>query len=440
MHAMPAHRITASDNALTTALCQVLPAHQRGIARLAYLAAAVQQAAEPTVTVVGKYNHGKSSLLNALLGHEVFAVADRRETVQLQPHQHAGVTWLDAPGLDADVASGDDALAEQAIWLYSDIRLLVHAAKEGELDQAERSLLAALQRDAQHSQRQTLLALTQIDQLADEATSERVCHALAAQLPSHGPALPSWTWLPISVTRHRKGTQEGKRLLVEKSGIPSLQAQLAQALAAVPAARQYEWLQLYTELRAALQTHTDQAQSQLAAALLRQLQQRQAFDKDLAAVMHKVHQDLQPVLNTEGPDRALEPDSFANMFKVTAGKQERAKLQVAYSRACIDIDGVLIQHGVTSLPPAQRIEVESLNSVIVAVLGISVKFRDDLRQIFSPTGQARLQQEFGRYYSLCEEQAALQAQIDAAAAALAHSQQLGEQLQRLAPAAEHAAV
>ena len=33
---------------------------------------------EPIVTVIGKYNHGKSRLLNELIGQEAFAVADRR--------------------------------------------------------------------------------------------------------------------------------------------------------------------------------------------------------------------------------------------------------------------------------------------------------------------------------------------------------------------------
>ncbi|MBX7021528.1 hypothetical protein EX238_25350, partial [Providencia rettgeri] len=33
-----------------------------------------------TVTVVGKYNHGKSRLLNELMGSDIFNVADRRET------------------------------------------------------------------------------------------------------------------------------------------------------------------------------------------------------------------------------------------------------------------------------------------------------------------------------------------------------------------------
>ncbi|THJ36073.1 hypothetical protein E8K88_02035 [Lampropedia aestuarii] len=432
---MPTH----SANAICTAVSAVLPQRTRELMRLSYVVHAARQSAAPVVTVVGKYNHGKSSLLNALLGSDVFAVADRRETVQLQQHMHEGVAWLDAPGLDADVAAGDDALAEEAIWQYSDIRLLVHAAKEGELDHAERALLEQLYHDAQYSQRQTVLVLTQIDQIPDEAVAQRVMSALAAQLQTLDnncpPPSPPWAWLGVSATRYQRGTQEGKQLLIEKSGIPSLQTALSQAKAAVAAARQHEWRTLFAALQTAAEHHTQQAQADWADVQQRQQQQRQAFEHDMAAVLRKVEHDLQPVLSSAGADRALEPDSFANMFKVTAGKQERARLQVAYSRACIDIDGVLIRHGVTSLPPAQRIEVESLNSVIVAVLGISVKFRDDLRALFSPAGQARLQREFGRYFSLCEEQTALQTQLAAREAALAQSQQAAAMLEQLRPPA-----
>ncbi|CAE6794228.1 hypothetical protein [Paraburkholderia haematera] len=46
------------------------------------------------VTVVGKYNHGKSRLLNELIGLDIFPVADKRETVSLADSMHHGVRWL----------------------------------------------------------------------------------------------------------------------------------------------------------------------------------------------------------------------------------------------------------------------------------------------------------------------------------------------------------
>lgn len=58
----------------------VLPDHAAEISRLQYLLA---DARLPVVSVIGKYNHGKNSLLNALVAREQFAVSDARETTVL---------------------------------------------------------------------------------------------------------------------------------------------------------------------------------------------------------------------------------------------------------------------------------------------------------------------------------------------------------------------
>lgn len=49
---------------------------------------ALAKAARRVVTVSGKYNHGKSRLLNEMIGHAAFVVADKRETVALAEHVH----------------------------------------------------------------------------------------------------------------------------------------------------------------------------------------------------------------------------------------------------------------------------------------------------------------------------------------------------------------
>ena len=56
------------------------------------------------------------------------------------------------------------------------------------------------------------------------------------------------------------------------------------------------------------------------------------------------------------------------MFKNTAAKQQRAKVQIAYSRACIEINSHLIRHGVVGLPTEQQTTIKSIDTVIVAVL------------------------------------------------------------------------
>lgn len=403
-------------------LLAVLPARAQELARLRSMA---QQPSRPTVTVIGKYNHGKSRLLNELIGSDAFAVADRRETVALAEHVQQQVCWLDAPGLDADVGQADDGHARHAAWVQADIRLFVHAAKEGELDAAERALLQRLQADRERTWRQTLFVLTQVDQLADDAHLEQVAQAIRAQAPG-------LDLHPVSATRHRQGVEGGKQLLVRKSGIPALQAELHGAMQQVPRARAHEAALLLGEMRGELQRL--QAGAAARGQELRSLQQRQRhdFDQGLAAVLGKAQDDLLPVLEVSGIDQALVPDSFDNMFKLTAGKMERARLQVAYSRVCIAINGHLVRHGVVGLPPAQQTSVRSLDTVMVAVMGVSVKYRDDLRRMFcEPAGRQRLQQAFAHYFELSEDRAALAAQIGEADAGAAAAERALAALRRL---------
>ena len=380
----------------------VLPARARDVQRLHALA---RRPAQPTVTVIGKYNHGKSRLLNELLGRDAFAVSDRRETTDLVEHVHKEVRWLDAPGLDADVGQSDDFHARQAAWLESDIRLFVHAAKEGELDAAERTLLQVFHADDARTHRQTMFVLTQVDQLGDEAHLEQVTNAIRAQVP--GTVLH-----PVSATRHRQGVEQAKALLVKRSGIPTLQSSLRSALALVQEAREHEAALLSGELREELTRQLAGAKARLDALVDAQRRQCQDFDQGLVAVLAKVCSDLQPVLQVTGTDHALVPDSFENMFKLTAGKRERARIQIAYSHACIAINGHLVRHGVVGLPIAQQTTVRSLDTVMVAVMGVGVKYRDDLRRIFcEQAGQERLRKEFSHYFELSQDRVELARQI-----------------------------
>lgn len=421
------HIETDPTQVATQHVLAVLPARAHDLARLRRLA---QRDAHPTVTVIGKYNHGKSRLLNELMGSDVFSVADKRETVALAEHQRQGVRWLDAPGLDADVGQGDDAHARQAAWLESDIRLFVHAAKEGELDAAERSLLQVLHDDQARTRRQTLFVLTQVDQLSDDLHQDTVMAAIQAQAPrleQH----------PVSSTRHRLGVEGGKKLLLEKSGIPALQARLHDAMRQVPQARQHESALLLDELRQELQGLQQRSAQALQAQQALAQQQRQDFEQGLLAVLDQVQEGLQPVLTVEGVDgvdQALVPDSFANMFKLTAGKQERSRIQVAYSRACIAINAHLVKHGVVGLPLAQQTSVRSLDTVMVAVMGVSVKYRDDLRKLFfEAAGRSRLQRDFAHYFERSEDRVALAQQIvqgQAMLTAIARALQALDQLER----------
>lgn len=384
-----------------SAILAALPGRANDMARLRTLA----ETALPVVTVIGKYNHGKSRLLNEMVGHAAFVVADKRETVALAEHVHDGVCWLDAPGLDADVHASDDDHALRAIWLKSDIRLFVHAAKEGELDATERSLLESLRQDGQRTLRQTLFLASQVDQLPHEDQLQEVMHALEHQVPD-------FEVHRVSSTRYRQGLEGGKALLLERSGIPALKRALQHLLAGVPKARAHETVLLLGETRAELERLCFTRHALRVDLCTRQAQQRQRFDSELFEILDKVSLDIQALLDAPGPDHSRVPDSFANQFKVTVGKLERNRLQMAYSKACITINGVLVKHGVTELPLAQQTKMRSLDNVMVAVMGVYVKYRKDLKAIFCEgSGRERLQREFSRYFELYEDRMELASRI-----------------------------
>ncbi|MBS7780947.1 GTPase [Acidovorax sp. CCYZU-2555] len=407
----------------------VLPGRAHDLARLRALHA---QAGLSTVTVIGKYNHGKSRLLNELMGEDTFAVADKRETTGLNVHVKDSVRWLDAPGLDADVGQDDDRFARQAAWLQSDIRLFVHSAKEGELDAQERSLLQALRADADSTRRQTLLVVSQVDQVADGAQLQQVLGAIGRQ--AQGMALNA-----ASSTRHRQGVDGGKKLLIERSGIPALRAALDQALRQVPQARAHESAQLKSAMHQELLQREAALGKQNDELLGLQAQQRRQFDQDLGAVFDKARQDLAEVMATPGPDLALRPDTAHDKFRLTAGRMERARVQVAYSKVCIQLNAALTRHGAIELPTAQHTVARSLNSVMVAVLGVSVKYREDLRRMFyDDAGREDLQRDFARYYEISADRQALAAriaQVDGQRAAVRTALQSLRALQALEDAA-----
>lgn len=390
----------------------VLPERANDLARLQTLV----DETDPIVTVIGKYNHGKSRLLNELIGRDTFVVADKRETVELSGTVHRGVHWLDAPGLDADAGAHDDTHALHAVWVKSDIRLFVHSAKEGELDAKETALLAELHADGERTQRQTLFVLSQVDQMADDAALQKVGNAIGIQMP--GIELNA-----VSSTRHRKGLDGAKELLQRKSGIPALHAALDIALARVPQARAHETSLLRREIREELDRLHAARQQSLDALHERQQRQAHAFGQGLRAVIEKVSRDIAGMLNELGEDHAIVPDSAKDAYAITAGKLERAHIQIAYSRACIEIDGFLAGHGVIDLPPEQHTVARSLNTVMIAVLGVSVKFRRDLRRMFcEEQGRARLQRDFTHYYELSADRKALAALIEGSEAAISAAQ------------------
>jgi uncharacterized coiled-coil protein SlyX len=193
---------------------------------------------------------------------------------------------------------------------------------------------------------------------------------------------------------------------------------LEEAVAGVPDARRHEARLLFGEIHQELEARRAEQEHRLASLRQRQVTQRQDFDRQLGALLEKIGRDIEQVVDAPVPDYAIVPDTAVDKYRVTEAKLERARIQIAYSRACIQIDGFLAGHGVVGLPKEQQTSAGSLNTVMVAVMGVSVKFRKELRSMFcEATGRKRLWHAFAHYYELSKDRHALRTAIADAEAA-----------------------
>lgn len=198
-----------------SALKVLLPSSQANLSRLSSL---LVNDGQPKIAVFGKYNHGKSTLLNALIGEDVFKVADKRETTSVSEYSHNQVTWIDTPGLDADVKGEDDKRAMAAALESADILCLVHNVKAGELDRSEMQLYKQLIRQDNNYRSKLILVLSQIDQVTTEDL-EVVVDKIHDQLPDLQIS-------KVSALRYVRGKCEDKKGFIKASGVDEFLAYL----------------------------------------------------------------------------------------------------------------------------------------------------------------------------------------------------------------------
>lgn len=169
----------------------------------------------PTIAVFGKFNHGKSTLLNALISKkDFFAASDKRETVVNKEFNDDKnqITWLDTPGLDADVTQKDDHEAHLGIAVKADMVLFVHNIKAGELDKSEVEHFKKLATN--FGNKPKILVLTQIDQV-DAQSKDLAIKQIKKQFSG-------FKIFEVSALRYLRGVEEKKDKFIELSGITNL--------------------------------------------------------------------------------------------------------------------------------------------------------------------------------------------------------------------------
>ncbi|MCF0122172.1 MAG: 50S ribosome-binding GTPase [Lachnospiraceae bacterium] len=183
-----------------------------------------EEAKEILIVNAGRMNHGKSSLLNSLLGNEVFEIADVRKTRVRQKEKYAeDVYVIDTPGLDADAE--DDAEAFE-VYKKANYILFVHSLKIGELHKSEIDIIVKLEKlfPKGYFWDHFAMVLT-----FGDAVSNKNYELIKAKIQSDLDSVLPDNKLKIFFTsnkRFEKGVQEEsqkkKETFIKKSGIPIL--------------------------------------------------------------------------------------------------------------------------------------------------------------------------------------------------------------------------
>ncbi|WP_290536743.1 GTPase [Alcanivorax sp.] len=264
----------SDDLAMLEAL---LPSSKQNLRRIS----AMMEGGEcPKIAAFGKYNHGKSTLLNALVGKEVFKVADKRETTEVSEFNHDSVIWIDTPGLDADVQGVDDKRAMTAALESADILCLVHNVKAGELDRSEMQLYRKLMKQDRNYSGKMMLVLSQIDQVTPE-NLEDVENEIRRQLPD-------LQIFSVSSLRYTRGIQEGKDGFIKASGMKEFLEFLEELKNNIGDTRRREGLRLVRKARVELKEMINHRNADLESAVVNLEKHEKDFWSDFDVARKKI--------------------------------------------------------------------------------------------------------------------------------------------------------
>lgn len=187
---------------------------------------------KPVIAAWGLVKAGKSSLLNMLSGHiadEFFKTGVVRTTRLNQELETEHYLLMDTPGLGIDQADSRQAYSGLN---NADVVLFVHAPP-GELDQEEMELLTQVKATyAEDTEQRLVLVLSQLDKDQDGAL-EHIRQRILEQLQERLGIRPKC--FLVSNSRYRKGAAQGKKTMIDSSGIPQLAAHLDGLVQAVDA-------------------------------------------------------------------------------------------------------------------------------------------------------------------------------------------------------------
>lgn len=175
------------------------------------------------VVNTGLLKAGKSTLYNCLVdavGEERFKTGTVRTTITSQEYQHGDFIYIDTPGIDHVGAETQEAIKALKT---ADVVLFIHNLKSGELDKSEVAFLQEVSKNWGNNAdfiKRTIFVMTHLADVEAQATA--IITQIEKQVTQIFGASP--TVKNISSIRYHKGVSENKKILIERSGIPSLVA------------------------------------------------------------------------------------------------------------------------------------------------------------------------------------------------------------------------
>ena len=244
------------------ALCETY--NPNTIASIRELSRAKKAQAGATIMVYGVYNAGKSTLINALLGQELAAVADVPETARVQGYRWGDFEVLDTPGIDAPLEH-EEITREQLV--QSDVVIFVVnplgvVEEEKTLDVLLELVLAG----------KMIFLVLNCKNRFDPIDLERVKDELRQRIQLKAGNQRVLDHIPIVEVNARsalKAKLENKQNLLNSSGFPKFENALAEFFASVE--QKAIVARVATEFRSYIQSTVDALDEQQDQASLKRL-------------------------------------------------------------------------------------------------------------------------------------------------------------------------
>jgi len=177
-----------------------------------------------TVTCIGLYNHGKSTLLNVLIKDfefKTFKTADARETSVNKIFTYGNINYIDTPGLNANEQDDNQVLE---VIKNSDITLFVHNVTTGEFSKVEIEFLESIKKYWENPQiflDRTIFVLSRIDGVNSSEDVKNTQDKMHQQIESIFGSTARI--IALSAEDYRDGMVEKENELIAQSNVKALE-------------------------------------------------------------------------------------------------------------------------------------------------------------------------------------------------------------------------